>query len=93
MSTSFYVWTIGLMLLGTITHVLKKVVETRKTDTSFSMKKYLTLYPYKTMLTVMAGLGAYLGLLSTDELSYVTAFMGGFMANSLGGVSAEDARK
>ena len=83
----FYLWTIGLMLAGTGTHVLKKVVERRKTDDRFSMRRYLTAYPYKTALTVMAGVGGYLGLLSADELTYVSSFLAGYAANSLGGAA------
>lgn len=88
----FYLITIALMLLGNITHIVKKVVETRKTDGTFSLKKYLTMFPYKTFLVVMAGVGGYLALMSAAELTYVTAFMAGFMANSLGGIEAKDAK-
>ena len=79
---------IALLLAGSVTHIIKKVVERRKTDAKFSMKDFLTKYPYKTVLTVMAGVGGYLGLAAAGELSQVTAFMTGYMANSLGG-SAE----
>jgi len=89
---AFYLWTIGLMLLGNVTHVIKKVVEVRQTDGTFSVWKYLSMYPYKTFLIVMAGFGGYLGLLSADELTYVTAFMAGFMANSIGGIDASKAK-
>lgn len=92
MDMNFYLITIGLMLLGNITHVVKKVVEVRQTNGSFSVWKYLSLYPYKTFLIVMAGVGGYLGLLSAGELSYVTSFMAGFMANSLGGIDAGKAK-
>ena len=89
----YYLLTIGLMLLGNVTHVVKKIVEVRQTDGTFSLKKYLSLYPYKTFLIVMAGVGGYLGLLAADELTYVTAFMAGFMANSLGGIEADKAKE
>ncbi len=75
------------MLAGTGTHVLKKVVERRKTDDTFSLKKFLTAYPYKTILTVMAGVGGFLGLLAAGELSYASSFMAGYVANSLGGAA------
>ncbi len=89
---SFYLWTIGLLLLGNVTHVIKKVVEVRKINGSFNLWKYLSMYPYKTFLIVMAGFGGYLALLSADELTFVTAFMAGFMANSLGGINADEAK-
>ena len=84
---SFYIWTILALLAGTGTHVLKKVIERRKTDDTFSFKKFLTAYPYKTTLTVMAGVGGFLGLLAAGELSYASAFMAGYVANSLGGAA------
>lgn len=83
----FYIWTVILLLLGDVTHVVKKVVERRKTDDKFSLKDYLTKYPYKTFLVVMAGAAGYLGLLSINELTYVSAFMTGYVADSLGGAA------
>lgn len=83
----FYFLTIGLMLLGAVTHVVKQVVERRKTDDKFSFKDYLIKYPYKTFLVVMAGVAGYFGLLSIDELTYVSAFMTGYVADSLGGAA------
>ncbi len=84
---SFYIWTIIALLAGTATHVVKKVVERRKTDSKFSLKQFLTAYPYKTALTLMAGVGGYLGFMMAGELTYATAFMAGYMANSLGGAA------
>ena len=86
-SIYFYLATIGLLVLGTATHVLKKVVERRKADDKFTLRAWLTKYPYKTALTFMAGVGGYLGLLAVDELTMVSAFMAGFIANSLGGTA------
>ena len=82
-----YILLIVAMLAGTGTHVLKKVVERRKTDNTFSLKKWLTAYPYKTALTVMAGVGGFLGLAAAGELTYASAFMAGYVANSLGGTA------
>ena len=82
-----YLLLVIAMLVGTGTHVLKKVIERRKTDDTFSFKKFLTAYPYKTILTVMAGVGGFLGLLAAGELSYASAFMAGYVANSLGGAA------
>ncbi len=81
----FYLVTVGLMLLGAVTHIIKKVVERRKTNEKFSLKDYLTKYPYKTFLVIMAGAAGYLGLLSVSELTFVSAFMTGYVADSLGG--------
>jgi len=78
---------IALMLAGSGTHILKKVVERRKTDITFSLKDFLTKYPYKTVLTVMAGAGGFLGLMAVGELTMVSAYMTGYVANSLGGAA------
>ena len=82
-----YVYLILAMVVGTGTHVIKKVVERRKTDDTFTLKVWLTKYPYKTALTTMAGVGGFLGLMAAGELTYATAFMAGYMANSLGGAA------
>jgi len=82
-----YVYLILALLVGTATHVIKKVVEVRKTDEDYQLKDWLTKYPYRTVLTLMAGVGGFLGLMAAGELTYASAFMVGFMANSLGGVA------
>ncbi len=82
-----YLLLIVVMIVGTGTHVLKKVVERRKTDDNFTLKAWLTKYPYKTILTLMAGVGGFLGLMAVGELSYASSFMAGYMANSLGGAA------
>jgi len=82
-----YVYLILALLAGTATHVIKKVVEVRKTDEDYQLKDWLTKYPYRTVLTLMAGVGGFLGLMAAGELTYASSFMVGFMANSLGGVA------
>lgn len=75
------------LIAGTGAHVLKKVVERRKTDDTFTLMAWLTKYPYKTVLTLVAGGAGFLGLMAVGELSYASAFMAGYMANSLGGAA------
>jgi len=75
------------MLAGSAAHIVKKVIEKRKTDATFSLKDFLTKYPYKTALAVMAGVGGFLGLQAAGELSLASAFMTGYIANSLGGAA------
>lgn len=82
-----YVYLILLMLAGSATHIVKKVVERRKTDDTFSLKTFLTKYPYKTVLSVMAGVGGFLGLMAAGELTMASAYMAGYMANSIGGAA------
>ena len=91
--TMFYVGTVLLLLLGNATHIVKKVVEVRETQGNFNLKKYLSMYPYKTFLVLMAGMGGYLGLMAAQELTPLTSFMAGFMANSLGGIEAGEAKE
>jgi len=81
------VYLILALVVGTGTHVIKKVVERRKTDSAFTLKLWLTQYPYKTLLTLMAGVGGFLGLMAAGELTYASSFMVGYMANSLGGAA------
>lgn len=76
-----------LVVAGTGAHVLKKVVERRKTDDTFTLMSWLTKYPYKTALTLVAGGAGFLGLMAVGELTYASAFMTGYMANSLGGAA------
>ncbi len=73
------------LLVGVAGHILKKVIQVRNTDKTFSLKKYLTAYPYKTVLMVFIAAGAFLYLLDDGTLSYATAFMAGFSASSAGG--------
>ncbi|KKK49623.1 hypothetical protein LCGC14_3133190 [marine sediment metagenome] len=75
------------MLVGSGAHILKKVVQRRKTDETFSLKDFLTKYPYKTALAVLAGVGGFLGLQAAGELTMASAFMTGYIANSLGGAA------
>ena len=76
---------ISALIAGIAGHVLKKVIQLRNTDKTFSLKKYLIAYPYKTALMVFVAAGAFLYLLDDGTLSYATAFMAGFSASSAGG--------
>lgn len=86
-ATNHYTLTILALLAGTFTHVVKKIVQKREKDVTFTLKRWWTDYPYKTVLTVMAGIAGYITLYATDELTVLTSFMTGFMANSLGGTT------
>lgn len=80
----FFLQMMGLVLLGTIAHVLKLVVEKRQTDQTFGMRDYLGLYPYRTALMVLTAVGTSIGLFTAGELTGVTAFATGYMAQSIG---------
>ena len=80
-----YVW-VGLALLAGIAgHIVKKIVEVRETDASFSLKRFIMENPYKTFMTVFYAVGGALLLVQMDQLSIYTALLTGFSANSLSG--------
>lgn len=72
---------------GVAGHILKKIVQQRESDPSLQLKQYLTQNPYKTALTVFYAVGAVGGLYMTDTVTYYTALLAGFSANSLSGKS------
>lgn len=72
---------------GIIGHVLKKVISERETNIKFTLKDYLTTYPYKTAMTVFYAAGGVGGLYFSDAASFYTALTVGFAANSLSGAS------
>lgn len=75
------------LVLGVAAHILKKVIQQRENDKTFSLKRYLTENPYKTAMVVFyAGAGA-AGLHLDGSLSIYTAMVTGFTANSLSGKS------
>ena len=73
--------------LGVVGHVLKKIVQQRETDNTFSLNKYLTLYPYKTAMTFFYAVGGVAGLYFSGTAEFYTALLTGFAANSLSGAS------
>ena len=74
-------------LVGVVGHVLKKVITEREKDNTFGVKRFLTLYPYKTVMTLFYAVGCTAGLFYSDTQSFYTALVVGFAANSLSGAS------
>lgn len=74
-------------LSGIAGHVLKKVIQQRESDATFTLKQFLVLYPYKTAMTVFYAVGGTAGLYFSDTASFYTALVVGFAANSLSGAS------
>jgi len=74
-------------LAGIAGHVLKKVIQQRETDATFTLKDFLTLYPYKTAMTVFYAVGGTAGLYFSDTATFYTALVVGFAANSLSGAA------
>ena len=73
--------------LGVVGHVLKKVIQQRESDATFSLHKYLTMYPYKTAMTFFYAAGGVAGLYFSGTAEFYTALLTGFAANSLSGAS------
>lgn len=77
----------GGTLVGVAGHVLKKVIQQRESDKTFSLKRYLMENPYKTAMTVFYAGGGVAGLYFSDTATFYTAIVTGFAANSLSGKS------
>lgn len=71
------------VVLGFAAHVIKRIIQYRMSDPSFSFYSYMKVYPYhltyNTILTVAMTLVCY----QIDQLNGVTAFFSGFASNSV----------
>ena len=76
------------LILGVVGHIVKKVVELRETDHTFSLRRYLIENPYKTFMVVFYAGGGAVGLYMDGTLSIYTAIVTGFAANSFSGKGA-----
>lgn len=74
-------------LAGVVGHILKKIITEREEHPDFGIKQFLTMYPYKTAMTVFYALGGTAGLYFTDTATFYTALVVGFASNSLSGAS------
>jgi len=68
---------------GILTHIVKKVVELRASDPTATMSGYLKSYRYQAFLTFVSAVVGFVMLMNSGELTLVTAFMAGYMCNSL----------
>ena len=73
------------LLFGIAAHIVKKVVEQRETDKTFSLKRYLVENPYKTFMVVVYAFGGAAGLYMDGSLTFYTALITGAAANSFSG--------
>jgi hypothetical protein len=74
-------------LSGIAGHILKKVIQQRESDSTFTLKDFLSKYPYKTAMTVFYAVGGTAGLYFSDAATFYTALTVGFAANSLSGAA------
>lgn len=70
-------------LLGWATHVLKVMVELRKHDPQATLREMLENHPYQLAGSITATLGLCAAAYEMGELTMATAFMVGYMADSL----------
>ena len=73
------------LVLGVLAHIIKKVIELRETDRTFSLVKYLTQNPYKTFMVLVYAIGGAAGLAMDGSLTIYTAMVTGAAANSFSG--------
>ena len=75
------------VIFGIAGHILKKVIQVREELPTFSLRDFLTMYPYKTAMTVFYAVGGTAGLYFSGTEELYTALLVGFAANSLSGAS------
>jgi len=76
-----------MLLFGMATHFLKKLVQFRVDHQSegkyvFCPTVYFRMYPYQTLLSLVGGLAGYAALIASGELSLISAYTVGYMADS-----------
>ena len=81
--------TIGAgLLLGIAAHIVKKVIELREVDRTFSLKRYIMENPYKTFVVFVYSIGGAATLHGVGDLSFATAVITGAADNSFSGKGA-----
>lgn len=77
---------IVLLLLGLATHFLKRVVEERAAGRIISLRTYWVEHPYHSALAVASAVAGFVLLYGTAELTRITAWGLGYMADSAAGM-------
>lgn len=72
-----------MLALGLLTHFLVDVIALRKADQSAGFREYWTANPYQSALSIVGAMAGYAVLHSAGELTLVTAYGVGYMANSV----------
>ena len=73
----------GAMLMGIIAHMVKKLANLNKQGTLITPVNYFKLYPYQTTLVFLGGLAGYFLMISTGDISFISALLAGFTADSI----------
>lgn len=72
-----------LLWLGQLVHVLKEVKEIENQAPGVTMGKYMNRHKYGVAFSLVAGLACYAILYEMGDLSAVSAFMAGYMSESV----------
>ena len=72
-----------MLWAGQLLHILKKVKELEERNPRITIRKYVKRHSYGVMFSLIGGLVAYAMLFEMGELSAVSAFMAGYMSDSL----------
>lgn len=79
--------TILMIVLGLMTHFLKDLIRIKnETGSPPNLIKYWKDNPYQTLLSIVSGAAGYFALMETGQLTALTAFGIGYMANSVADV-------
>lgn len=82
-----------LLFAGLLSHFLKRVVEERNAGRAVTLKSYWLDHPYHSALSVTAAVAGFILLWGTPELTRLTAWGIGYMADSAAGVLGQRAMK
>lgn len=72
-----------MLLLGTVSHFLKKVIEARQIDRTITMCVYWRTFPYSSTLSLIGAAAGFFALYQIGELSLINAFGVGYIADSV----------
>lgn len=68
---------------GLLTHFLKDIIRIKKESGFITLKQYWAKHPYQTALAIIGAIVGFIALSSTGQLTPITAFGVGYMANSV----------
>lgn len=94
MNYESHAYTVLMVLCGLASHFLKDLVRIQKeSGKAPNAVKYFTHNPYHSLLCFIGSVVGYVVLVEMDELSSVTAFMAGYMSNSIADMIGKRAEK
>lgn len=71
------------MIMGVVAHMVKKLADLNKAGTLISPKDYFMKFPYQTTLSLLGGIAGYFLMISTGDISYISALLAGYTADSI----------